>query len=107
MLLNAGVQRSVEAASANCEIAQLIAARLGLSAGVIQALGDVLERWDGGGVPGRASDEQIALSARMAVLVLDVELFRFRDDKIAEFWRFDADIALLAQLGMLPMMQAA
>ena len=41
------------------------------------------------------------------IAVPGVELFRLRDGKIAEFWRFDADIALLAQLGMLPMMQAA
>lgn len=73
-----GVQRSVEAAIANCEIGQSIAARLGLGAGVIRALGDVFERWDGGGVPGKASGEQIALPARVATLALDAELsFRF------------------------------
>jgi steroid delta-isomerase-like uncharacterized protein len=36
-----------------------------------------------------------------------VELFRLDGGKIAEFWRFDADIALLAQLGLLPAPQAA
>ncbi len=36
------------------------------------------------------------------VVVPGIELFRFADGRIAEFWRFDADIALVAQLGLLP-----
>jgi hypothetical protein len=55
-LMHTGVQRSVEAAIANCEVGQSIASRLGLGQGVIRGLGDVFERWDGGGVPGTASD---------------------------------------------------
>jgi HD-GYP domain-containing protein (c-di-GMP phosphodiesterase class II)/DNA-binding CsgD family transcriptional regulator len=74
-LLATGVQRSVEAATANCEVGQSIAARLGLGSGVIRALGDVFERWDGGGVPGDASGEQLALPARVATFALDVELY--------------------------------
>lgn len=74
-LMETGVQRSIEAAIANCEIGQSIAARLGLSAGVIRALGDVFERWDGAGVPGKASGEQVALPARVAMLALDAELY--------------------------------
>lgn len=41
------------------------------------------------------------------IIVNGVELFRLRDGKIAEFWRKDDDVALLAQLGMLPAPQAA
>jgi steroid delta-isomerase-like uncharacterized protein len=41
------------------------------------------------------------------ITVPGVELFRLEDGKIAEFWRFDADAALLAQLGLLPLPQAA
>ena len=74
-LLATGVQRSVEAARANCEVGQSIAARLGLGATVIRALGDVFERWDGGGVPGQANGEGVALPARVAMLALDVELY--------------------------------
>lgn len=73
--LATGVQRSVEAAVANCEIAQSIAKRLGLPSSVDKALGDVFERWDGAGVPGRASGDGIALAARVATLALDAELF--------------------------------
>jgi predicted ester cyclase len=41
------------------------------------------------------------------ITVPGVELFRLEDGKIAEFWRFDADAALLAQLGLLPLPQVA
>lgn len=40
------------------------------------------------------------------LVVPGVELFRLSDGKIAEFWRFDADASLLAQLGLLPVPQA-
>jgi predicted ester cyclase len=36
------------------------------------------------------------------VVVPGVELFRFERGKIAEFWRFDADLSLMMQLGALP-----
>jgi predicted ester cyclase len=37
-----------------------------------------------------------------AVVVPGVELFRFERGKIAEFWRFDADLSLMMQLGAVP-----
>lgn len=36
------------------------------------------------------------------VVVPGVELFRLHEGKIAEFWRFDADLSLLTQLGAIP-----
>jgi len=36
-----------------------------------------------------------------------IELFRLREGKIAEFWRFDADLSLLMQLGAIPTPQGA
>lgn len=36
-----------------------------------------------------------------------LELFRLSDGKIAEFWRFDADAMLLAQLGLFAVPQPA
>jgi HD-GYP domain-containing protein (c-di-GMP phosphodiesterase class II) len=74
-LLATGIERSVVAAIANCEVGQSIAARLGLGPGVVRALGDVFERWDGGGVPGKVRGEQLAVPARIAILALDAELF--------------------------------
>lgn len=44
---------------------------------------------------------------RAWVVVPGIELFRFSAGKIVEFWRFDADVSLLAQLGLLPLPQAA
>jgi steroid delta-isomerase-like uncharacterized protein len=41
------------------------------------------------------------------VRVTGVELFRMREGRIAEFWRFDADASLLAQVGILPGAPAA
>jgi HD-GYP domain-containing protein (c-di-GMP phosphodiesterase class II) len=74
-LMATGVQRSVEAAIANCEIGQSIAVRLGLGKGVVGGLGDVFERWDGGGVPGKVRGELISFSARIAMLALDAEVY--------------------------------
>lgn len=74
-LMATGVQRSVEAAIGTCEIGRSLAGRLGLGPGVAGALGDVFERWDGRGVPGRAAGEAIALAARIVTVALDVELF--------------------------------
>lgn len=42
-----------------------------------------------------------------SVVVNALELFRFADGRIAEFWRKDDDASLLMQLGMLPAPQPA
>lgn len=42
-----------------------------------------------------------------SVVVNGLELFRFADGRIAEFWRKDDDASLLMQLGMLPAPQPA
>ena len=42
-----------------------------------------------------------------SIEVNGVELFRFADGKIAEFWRKDDDVSMLMQLGILPAPQAA
>ncbi len=83
--LREGVQRSVEAAQANCDIAQSMSLRLGLSFGVRRGLGDIFERWDGGGVPGKAKGEALSLPARAATLALDLELFHRRGGLPAAF----------------------
>lgn len=36
------------------------------------------------------------------ITVPGLELFRFENSKLAEFWRFDADVTMLAQMGMFP-----
>ncbi|HET9221903.1 MAG TPA: HD domain-containing phosphohydrolase, partial [Roseiflexaceae bacterium] len=73
--LATGVQRSVGAAAAHCEVSQHIAGRLGLGAAVQRSLGQIFERWDGRGVPGQAKGEQLAMATRVAHLAIDAELF--------------------------------
>lgn len=58
-----------------CEVAQRLAERLGFGEGIKCALGQVFERWDGRGVPGRFKGEDIALSMRIVTLAQDVITF--------------------------------
>ncbi len=43
-----------------CEVAQLLAGRLGFGESIRIALGQVFERWDGQGIPGTAKGENIS-----------------------------------------------
>lgn len=58
-----------------CEVAQRLAERLGFDEGVILALGQVFERWDGQGVPGKLKGDDIALSMRIVTLAQDTITF--------------------------------
>jgi HD-GYP domain-containing protein (c-di-GMP phosphodiesterase class II) len=53
------------AVRAGCEVAHALAPRLGLPAGVADALDDVYERWDGHGNPGRAGGDDLSLAMRV------------------------------------------
>jgi HD-GYP domain-containing protein (c-di-GMP phosphodiesterase class II) len=59
----------------HCEVAQMLALRLGFSDRVRQNLGYVYERWDGHGQPNGVRGEQIPLSMRILPLARDVEIF--------------------------------
>jgi HD-GYP domain-containing protein (c-di-GMP phosphodiesterase class II)/DNA-binding CsgD family transcriptional regulator len=50
---------------ASCEVAQVVAGRLGLPAAVSDALGQVFERWDGRGHPGLRGGEELAVATRV------------------------------------------
>ncbi len=67
--------RTAAAAVAHCEAAVMLAERLGLGPGVVSGLRHGFERWDGLGYPARVPAEQVPISARIAVLARDVELF--------------------------------
>ncbi|MGZ3624062.1 MAG: HD domain-containing phosphohydrolase [Ktedonobacteraceae bacterium] len=58
-----------------CEVAQRLAGRLGFGEGIILALEQVFERWDGQGVPGKLKGDDIALSMRIVTLAQDVITF--------------------------------
>jgi HD-GYP domain-containing protein (c-di-GMP phosphodiesterase class II) len=73
--LAAGKEGPRQAFRAHCEVAQRLAARLGLPDPVERALGHVFERWDGKGFPAGARGSAIVPAARLVVLARDVEVF--------------------------------
>lgn len=52
-------------ARSTCEVAVRLAARLGMSAGVTEALGQIFERWDGKGAPTNSGGEALSFVARI------------------------------------------
>jgi HD-GYP domain-containing protein (c-di-GMP phosphodiesterase class II) len=86
--------------TASCEVAQAIAARLGLSADVVAALGQVFERWDGGGNPGRTAGSALHPAVRvwqvahLADLILDGALGDRTPEAVARELRRRAGKAL-------------
>jgi HD-GYP domain-containing protein (c-di-GMP phosphodiesterase class II) len=67
-----GVKRSI---ALHCEVAQILASRMGLRMPVGQAVGYVFERWDGRGLPGDLSGEAIPVTARIVSVARDVDVF--------------------------------
>ena len=67
-----GAKRSL---SAHCEVAAMLADRLGCSAEVHHALAHAHERWDGAGLPAGLSGEAIPLAVRIAVVSGDADLW--------------------------------
>jgi len=51
--------------AAHCDLAVRLAARLGMSEGVIATLGQMYERWDGRGAPARLRGDAIRIGARV------------------------------------------
>src|SRR6516225_3783707 len=61
--------------SAHCEVAALLAGRLGAGPAVKQALAHGYERWDGAGFPDGLAGEAVPLAVRVAVVARDAELW--------------------------------
>lgn len=72
-MLRRGRQFYELSVTTNCEAADRLAGRLGMSEGVRRGLAHVFTRWDGKGVPTVAGDA-IALTGRIAHFVLIVEI---------------------------------
>lgn len=62
--------------AAHCEVAAMLAGRLGLSASVVEALAHGYERWDGQGYPSGLQGAAIPVTVRIAVVARDADLFR-------------------------------
>ena len=58
-----------------CEVAQLLAARLGFDKTLLRDLGQAYERWDGKGMPAGLKGEQIAPAVHLVTLAGDVATF--------------------------------
>jgi HD-GYP domain-containing protein (c-di-GMP phosphodiesterase class II) len=57
--------------SGHCEVAQRLAERLGFGAGLIEALGQLYERWDGRGLPRGLRGEAVAPAVLLVTLAQD------------------------------------
>lgn len=68
-----GVAKGVthDAFAGHCEVAQRLAERLGFSGTVVDALGQLYERWDGRGEPNGLKGEAIVPAVRVVSLVQD------------------------------------
>jgi HD-GYP domain-containing protein (c-di-GMP phosphodiesterase class II) len=62
-----------------CEVAQLLAARLGFDKTLLRDLGQAYERWDGKGMPAGLKGEQISPAVHLVTLAGDVVTF-YRDE---------------------------
>lgn len=70
-----GRQGTDEMFRSHCEVAIIMARRLGLGATVQQALQHAFERWDGQGSPQQLGQEAVALPARFAQVAFKAVLF--------------------------------
>lgn len=61
--------------AAHCEVAAMLARRLGLGDEVADALGAGYERWDGKGYPNGLRGDAIPLSIRITMVARDVDLY--------------------------------
>lgn len=63
-------------AAAHCDLAVKLGDRLGMSAGVLQALGQIYERYDGKGSPAGLARERVSLPARLMQVAWRAEVHR-------------------------------
>jgi HD domain len=66
-----GPRRSL---SMHCEVAAMLARRVGLEPSVVNALAHAYERWDGKGFPAGLAGDAIPLAVRIAVVARDADL---------------------------------
>src|SRR5579859_2958017 len=71
------------AIAGHCEVAQMLAARLGLAGAVADGLGFVFERWDGTGVPAGIAGEALPLAVRVMSLANELEVHHRLGDQDA------------------------
>jgi len=82
VIARAGSMRA-ELSQSRCEVASRLAARLKMSRGVVEALGQMYERWDGRGLPNGLEGEAITLPARIVHLAVELEVHNRRGGNAA------------------------
>jgi HD-GYP domain-containing protein (c-di-GMP phosphodiesterase class II) len=73
-IMAGGRQQAREGVRAGCELAENLAARIGLPPNVRHGLRSALETWSGTGFPDGAAGEDIAVSARVVFVARDAEI---------------------------------
>ncbi|HUG32791.1 MAG TPA: HD domain-containing phosphohydrolase [Acidimicrobiia bacterium] len=71
----ADASATAKSLAAHCEVATMLAGRLGLGDEVTRALDNAYERWDGRGYPRGRQGEAIPIAARIATVAGDIDLF--------------------------------
>ena len=69
-----GVAEFRQWARTHCDVAQLLGARMGLTAEVQYALGHLYERWDGKGMPGDLRGDQLPFAVRVMHVAQDADM---------------------------------
>ena len=68
--------------AAHCEVAAMLARRLGMPREVLHALDHAYERWDGKGFPARLAGEEVPLEIRISMVARDADLFHAQGDNV-------------------------
>jgi HD-GYP domain-containing protein (c-di-GMP phosphodiesterase class II) len=71
----AGTRGAARSMRLHCEVAQVLAGRMGLEPAVGQDVGRVFEHWDGRGLPDKLTGEEIPVTARIVAVARDVDIF--------------------------------
>ena len=72
----AGPRGAARGMRLHCEVAQVLAVRMGLPRSVGQDVGRVFEHWDGRGLPDKLAVEEIPITARIVAVARDVDVFQ-------------------------------
>lgn len=69
-----GERSARRSVSDHCQVAQMLAPRIGISPRVALATGSTFERWDGKGIPAGTAGEDIPIICRIVAVARDVEV---------------------------------
>ncbi len=71
-----GKRHGAHVMAVHCEVAMMLASRVGLGDAVGRGVGQALERWDGAGIPGEAAGDDIPVAVRVVSAARDVDVLQ-------------------------------